>query len=259
MTAVPGPRGVVVAEVQVALALLGVEGDELVLGLEREDAGSMIAFTFPTAAVVPGEQPDATARRLAGELVRNRVTSPRLLGVHLGGRTPQGDPTALVSFVAGCRGRPPRRRQEGSFDFGIVRKLRRKYPEFMEPHDQVLRNALGWLFHSVQHSPIAADMCGPRFTIAELRSVYEQVWGEDLDPANFHKQVTKPALEFVRKVEDFAGQGPGKPAALYERGQGRVLNPPVRPPHGKYVPPSVRVWGRDPRGRLTRSRARYDI
>lgn len=259
MKSVSDARDVLVARVEVAVALVGVEGTDVVLGLDREDAGSTIAFTFPTAAVMPGEQPEAAAVRLAGELVRNRVTSPRLLGVHLGGRTPQGDPVALISFVAGCRGRPPRRRQEGSFDFGIVRKLRKRYPEFLEPHDQVLRRALGWLFQAVQHSPIAADMCGPRFTIAELRTIYEQIWEEDLDPANFHKQVTKPALAFVRKVEDFVGNGPGKPAALYERGTAKMLLPPVRPPHGKYVPPSVRVWGRDPRGRLTRSRSRYDF
>lgn len=247
----PSHADAVTAGVHVAVVLFGVEDSEVVVGLQREDVGSTIAFKFPTKPVVPRESPEDATRFLVGELVANDVAGLSLIGVHWAMARTDRDPVLLVTYAGACKGRPLSSRGGQDLQFGRVKPLRRKYPEFLKPHDQVLRGALRWIFRVVQETPVVADMCRPRFTIAELREVYGQVWGiRHIDPSNFHKQVTKPALGFVRKVEDFDGKGPGKPAALYEPGPARVLNPPIRPPHGEQTSPSIRVWGRDRRGRL---------
>ncbi|WP_425562648.1 NrtR DNA-binding winged helix domain-containing protein [Microbacterium laevaniformans] len=35
--------------------------------------------------------------------------------------------------------------------------------------------------------------CPPEFTIAQLRAVYEAVWGVPVDPRNFHRKITGAA------------------------------------------------------------------
>lgn len=243
-----GTDAAVLARVQAAVVLFGVEDSQLVVGLHRQGAGSVDAFAFPSLPLTPDSTVTELAHDLATKLVRNRTSPPRLIGAHSVGPD-ESEPQVLISHAVICSGSPPVPRYR-DITFGEVMPLRKAWPEFLKPHDEVLQEALGWLFREVQDHPVVADMCGPRFTIADLRKAYEQVWDVELDPANFHKQVTRSGLGFVRKVEDFAGKGPGKPAALFEPGPAEVLNPPVRPRHGKRELPSLRVWGRDRHGRL---------
>ena len=241
----PGPF---FGRVEVAVVLFGVEGIKPVIGLRHQRAGSTIAFGFPTKYLQDGQDPEKAASQFASELVMNEVVSIALLGVHRG-RTASDEPSLLIGYVGVCKERPARER-DSELEFAMLKPLRRGHAEFLRPHDQVLRNSLEWLFGAVQELPLVGDMCGPRFTITELREVYEDIWGlRKLDPANFYKQVTKPGLGFVKKIQEFAGEGPGKPAALYARGEADVLSSPVRPPNKKEAP-SVRVWGRDEEGRL---------
>jgi 8-oxo-dGTP diphosphatase len=39
-----------------------------------------------------------------------------------------------------------------------------------------------------QHRPLAAGVSPREFTIAELRRIYEAIWGEELDPRNFSRK-----------------------------------------------------------------------
>jgi 8-oxo-dGTP diphosphatase len=40
-----------------------------------------------------------------------------------------------------------------------------------------------------EHTTVAADFCGKRFTISDLRIVYEAVWGMALNAQNFQRKV----------------------------------------------------------------------
>ena len=43
----------------------------------------------------------------------------------------------------------------------------------------------------LEYTNIATAFLDAEFTIAELREVYEVVWGHPLDAGNFHRKVTK--------------------------------------------------------------------
>lgn len=82
---------------------------------------------------------------------------------------------------------------------------------------RVVRDAAADLAERVQFTNIATQLCPTPFSMAELRRVYEVVWGVDLDPANFHRKVTS-----LNGMVEATGQqttgGPGRPAVLYRGG-----------------------------------------
>ena len=62
------------------------------------------------------------------------------------------------------------------------------------------------------------------FTLAELRLVYEAVWGVALDPGNFRRKVLSTP-GFVVDTGTRTSTGRGRPASLYRRGPATDLHP----------------------------------
>ena len=97
-------------------------------------------------------------------------------------------------------------------------------------HVEIFADAVERARAKLEYSALATAFCAPEFTIAQLRAVYEAVWGRSLDPRNFHRKMTgTPGL--LVECGRLRQEGPGRPAALYRAGRTRVLNPPfVREP-----------------------------
>ncbi|KRC32958.1 NUDIX domain-containing protein [Oerskovia sp. Root22] len=119
-------------------------------------------------------------------------------------------------------------------------------------HHRILRDGVERARAKLEYSTLATAFCGPEFTIAQLRAVYEAVWGTRLDPRNFHRKAVGTPGFLVETGESTSG-GTGRPAALYrlapeaERAAGArdvvgkdeapasvpaVLNPPLMRPAG---------------------------
>ena len=78
----------------------------------------------------------------------------------------------------------------------------------------------------LEYSGLATEFVDDEFTVAELRRVYEVMWGRPLDPGNFHRKVTK-TRGFVERVGRSVTRGPGRPAELFRFGGAEVLYPPL--------------------------------
>jgi len=95
-------------------------------------------------------------------------------------------------------------------------------------HREIFRAALEHVRARLEDTPIATAFCGDVFSLTELRAVYEAVWGEDLDPANFRRKV----LGIPGFLEETEGtrqwQGRGRPGKLYRKGKAKRLDPPFR-------------------------------
>jgi 8-oxo-dGTP diphosphatase len=96
-------------------------------------------------------------------------------------------------------------------------------------HARILADGVERARAKLEYSPLAAAFCPPRFTVGELRRVYEAVWGVSLDPRNFHRKVTGTPGFLVPVGGTTARQG-GRPAQLFERGTATLLNPPMLRP-----------------------------
>jgi 8-oxo-dGTP diphosphatase len=87
-------------------------------------------------------------------------------------------------------------------------------------HLRIARDAIERARVELEVSGIATAFVGATFTLAELRAVYEAVWGVQLDAANFRRSVAADD-GWVIPTGHRAEPGPagGRPAELYRAGQ----------------------------------------
>ena len=93
-------------------------------------------------------------------------------------------------------------------------------------HGDILAAGIERARAKLEYSTLATSFCGPEFTIAELRSVYEAVWGNELDAANFHRKVMATD-GFVEPTGRAESGGPGRPARTYRATATTTLQPPI--------------------------------
>jgi 8-oxo-dGTP diphosphatase len=87
-------------------------------------------------------------------------------------------------------------------------------------HLRIVRDAIERVRIELEVSGIATAFVGTTFTMAELRAVYEAIWGVQLDAANFRRSIVSedgwviPTGERARP-----GSSGGRPAELYRAGR----------------------------------------
>jgi 8-oxo-dGTP diphosphatase len=62
-------------------------------------------------------------------------------------------------------------------------------PQLAFDHNLIVEYALWRLRNKLEYSRLAHGFLGERFTLAQLREVYEAVLGKELDPGNFRRMV----------------------------------------------------------------------
>lgn len=106
-------------------------------------------------------------------------------------------------------------------------------------HDVILADGLERARAKLEYTPLATAFCPAEFTVAQLREVYEAVWGRRLDPRNFHRKVTGTP-GFVEPTDHSTGGDRGRPARLFRRGPATLLYPPMLRPARDAAPPPRR-------------------
>ena len=98
-------------------------------------------------------------------------------------------------------------------------------------HAVIVRDAIERVRVDLDLTALATAFVGLTFTLAELRAVYEAVWGVPLDGANFRRSVVA-AEGWVIPTGRHARPGAtgGKPAELYQAGRMWKHGSPVRRP-----------------------------
>ena len=87
-------------------------------------------------------------------------------------------------------------------------------------HLRIVRDAVERVRLELEVTGVATAFVGPMFTLAELRAVYEAVWGVQLDAANFRRSIVAED-GWVIPTGRRARPGPagGRPAELYRAGR----------------------------------------
>ena len=87
-------------------------------------------------------------------------------------------------------------------------------------HRQIVRDAVERVRVELEVSGVATAFVGTTFTLAELRAVYEAVWGVQLDAANFRRSIVAEdgwVIPTGRRAQP--GPAGGRPAELYRAGR----------------------------------------
>jgi 8-oxo-dGTP diphosphatase len=96
-------------------------------------------------------------------------------------------------------------------------------------HERIVRDAVERVRVDLERTGIATAFLGPTFTLAELRAVYEAVWGVRLDAANFRRSVvTEDGWVIPTGRRARPGATGGKPAELYRAGRMWWHGSPIR-------------------------------
>jgi 8-oxo-dGTP diphosphatase len=95
-------------------------------------------------------------------------------------------------------------------------------------HLRIMRDAVERVRVELEVTGIATAFVGQTFTLAELRAVYEAVWGVQLDAANFRRSVVADE-GWVIPTGRRARPGPagGRPAELYRAGRAWSRGGPI--------------------------------
>ena len=81
----------------------------------------------------------------------------------------------------------------------------------------------------LEDTNVALSFCKPKFTMTELRKVYESFLQYKVDPANFRRKVAA-TTDFIIPLEELSdfGSAPGRPAQMYRAGKSDRLSTHIR-------------------------------
>lgn len=217
--------------VTVDIVLLAVREDALcVMVVERGEEPFAGSWALPGGFVNPDEDLPAAARR---ELVEetgvsaDRFHLEQLASFGRPGRDPRGNVVSVAWLAVVPNGGPePAAGSDAASAAwrpvdGLLRRGRLAFD-----HQEILTEGVERARSKIEYTGLATAFVDAEFTIAELRRVYEVMWGRELDPGNFHRKVTRTE-DFVVPTDRVVQRGPGRPATLYRRGGAKLLLPPL--------------------------------
>lgn len=229
-----GSSEVSTCAVAVDVALLTIRSGRLKLLLVEPDTpGMREQWALPGRRVRDDENLDATAHRALSELAGITAPDAHLEQLRTYGEVSR-DPRGRVVSVAylaltPTTEDPPNRVHARLFD--VAELEADGYERLAYDHGRIVPDALERARSKLEYTALATAFVEQPFTLADLRGVYEAVWGVSLDPANFRRKVAT-THDFVVPAEGRAPPGPGggRPARLYRRGTARRLHPAMLRP-----------------------------
>ena len=207
--------------VTVDVVVFTIRNDALhVLLVERGQEPFRGAWALPGGFVQPHEDLDAAAARELLEETNVSVGVPYLeqLGSYGSpGRDPRMRVVTVAYWAACAELEQPRGGGDAAYsDLVPLAKIERGGIRLAFDHDRIVRDAVKRLRAKLEYTALATTFCPPRFTISQLRGVYETIWGTRLDPGNFQRKIRRnPAFTHIPMARTPSRRRGGRPASLW--------------------------------------------
>lgn len=228
------PRAFPAFAVTVDVVILTLRDARLqVLLIRRGGAPFEGAWAIPGGFKRPTETLDqAAARELAEETGVHAAPLLRQLGAY---GDPDRDPrmnVVTVAYLAVLRDVPPPVAGTDATEAALVpvTDILDDRRSLAFDHGRIVRDAIDRVRLELEVSGLATEFVGDTFTLAELRTVYEAVWGVHLDAANFRRSVADEAWVVPTGHRTQPGPSGGRPAELYRAGAAWTSGSPLRSP-----------------------------
>ncbi|MEO6122583.1 MAG: NUDIX domain-containing protein [Ilumatobacteraceae bacterium] len=221
------------AEVRLAVdaALFTVQDASLQLLLVRRGiAPHRGRWALPGGFVLAGEDLAVAARRELDEETNIDVVHLEQLRTY---GKPRRDPRGRVVSVAhvALSHAPDLAMPSGGSDAAAAKWFPiDRLPELAFDHAEIVGDAIERVRSKLEYTTLATALVDEPFTLAELRGVYEAVWGTSPDLANFRRKVLSTEGVVIDAGDEPDRDGPGRPATRYRRGPATRLHPPIMRP-----------------------------
>jgi 8-oxo-dGTP diphosphatase len=216
------PRAFPAFAVTVDVVILTLrEGTLQVLLVERGEEPFKGRWAVPGGFKRPTETLDeAAARELAEETGMEAAPLLHQFGAY---GDPERDPrmnVVTVGYLAVLRDLPApvAGTDAAAAAFVPVAEVLDGSRELAFDHGVIVRDAIDRVRLELEVSGLATAFVGDTFTLAELRAVYEAVWGVRLDAANFRRSVADDDWVVPTGRRTRPGPSGGRPAELYRAG-----------------------------------------
>ena len=97
-------------------------------------------------------------------------------------------------------------------------------------HSSIIEAAVERARAKLEYTTLATRLTGDGFTLGELHTVYETIWGVELDLGNFRRKVLGTPGFVAPTGTRRVGPKGGAPAMVYRAGTGTSLTPPLQRP-----------------------------
>ena len=218
--------------VTVDIVILTMTGGALqVLLVRRGEAPFEGMWAIPGGFKRPTETLDEAAKRELRE--ETGVDAASLLAQFGAYGDPERDPrmnVVTVAYLAVLRdvGALVAGTDAAAADLLLVSDVLDGTVELAFDHRRIARDAVERVRIELDVSGIATAFVGETFTLADLRAVYEAVWGVRLDAANFRRSIVADegwVIPTGRRASP--GPGGGRPAQLYRAGRAWTYGGPI--------------------------------
>ena len=204
---------------------IGLAVSTVIFALRRDDRGAPTVWlplvrrtrepylgrwALPGGMVRVDESLESAARRNLGETTH--LEPAYLEQLYAFGDVDRSPEQQMVSIVYWALVRPDEA-ERVSLGENVRWFAADELPDLAFDHNLIVDYALWRLRTKMEYSAIAHAFLGPRFTIAELREVYEAVLRKPLDPANFRRQMETSGV--IEPTGEVVTGGRHRPPRLY--------------------------------------------
>lgn len=199
--------------VAVDCIIFGFSHDELsLLLLKRNFEPALGEWSLMGGFTQEGESTDDAAKRVLNELTGlDKVYMEQVGAFGEVGRDP-GERVVSIAYYALIN--------INEYDHALVHQHNaywvniNELPPLIFDHEKMVEKARKIMQQKASSKPIGFNLLPKLFTLSQLQSLYETIYGEQIDKRNFRKRVAD--MDFIEKTDKIDKQGSKRGAALYQ-------------------------------------------
>ncbi len=188
------------------------EGELKLLLLKRNFAPAMGEWSLMGGFVQQDESVDDAAKRVLNELTGLKNVYMQQVGTFGRVERDPGERVISVAYYALIN--------VDEYDRELVEQHNAYWikvdelPTLIFDHPEMIAKARELMKHQASDNPIGFNLLPELFTLSQMQSLYEAIYGEQMDKRNFRKRVA--TMDYIEKTEQIDKTGSKRGAYLYK-------------------------------------------
>ena len=207
---------VIDVHVSVDCVLIGFDGEQfrvlLVRQMGKQTDGEVNDMKLPGSLIYADEDLDDAAKRVLSELTGLENVYMDQIGAFGAVDRDPGERVISLAYYALININEYDRelvQQHNAFWVNI-----NELPDLIFDHNEMVEKARAIMKQKASRAPIGFNLLPELFTLTQLQSLYEAIYGEPMDKRNFRKRIAE--MGFIEKTDKIDKTGSRRGASLYK-------------------------------------------